>query len=282
MKFRRTSSYAAILALTAASVLGGCATSGNPRDPIEGFNRAIFDINDGLDKALVKPIAQGYASGLPAPVRQGVTNFFSNIDDLFIATNNLLQGKLPEAASDVGRVAVNTTIGLLGVMDVASSLGLEKHDEDFGQTLGRWGVGSGPYLVLPFFGSSTLRDAGGLVVNLAADPVGHVHDVPVRNGVLVTRVINDRANYLPAEKIVEEAALDRYSYMRDAYLQSRRYRIYDGDPPREQENAAEALLRQPDQLLTVAAGFELVSGSANLYVERPVEAVSISLADARR
>ncbi len=133
--------------------------TGNPRDPLEPINRAIYQFNEGLDKTVVSPAAELYRGVLPQFVRTGVSNFFANINDVLIALNNLLQGKLPDAVSDVGRVAVNTTVGLLGVLDVATEIGLEKHDEDFGQTLGRWGVGDGPYLVLPFFGPSNLRDA---------------------------------------------------------------------------------------------------------------------------
>ncbi len=268
----RNATLAVVMTVTAACLLGGCATSGNPRDPIEGFNRAIFDINDGLDKTLVKPIAQGYEATLPSPVRMGVTNFFSNIDDVFVAVNNLLQGKVPEALSDVGRVAVNTTIGVLGVMDVATELGLEKHEEDFGQTFGRWGVADGPYLVLPLFGSSTLRDAVGLAIDVNTDPVKEIHSVSTRNFLSVTRAINTRSGYLSADKVVEEAALDRYAYLRDAYLQRRRNRIYDGDPPREKENAAEAALDRPvrqEQEQGYARTYhERVAGSVNLFVER--------------
>lgn len=256
-----------VLAL-AAGMLAGCATSGNPRDPIEGFNRAMFDINDGLDKAIVRPIAQGYEAALPAPVRKGVTNFFANIGDVFIAINNLLQGKVPEALSDVSRVAVNTTFGLLGVIDVASDLGLEKHEEDFGQTFGRWGVEDGPYLVLPLFGPSTLRDAVGLVADTHADPVVWVDDVPSRNLLLATRAIDNRAGLLSADKIVEEAALDRYSYMRDAYLQRRRSLIYDGDPPREKDYSADFQFGAATEPAVIRMRLEPVIGSANLVVER--------------
>ena len=270
----RASKLALVLALAAGTLLGGCATSGNPRDPIEGFNRAIFDINDGLDKALIKPVAQGYEAALPAPVRRGVTNFFSNIDDVFIAVNNLLQGKLPEAISDVGRVAVNTTIGLLGVMDVATDFGLEKHDEDFGQTFGRWGVGDGPYLVLPLFGPSTVRDAFGRAIDVHVDPVNNLNNISSRNVLVATRGLNDRSSLLSADKIVEEAALDRYAYMRDAYLQRRRYRIYDGEPPREKENAAESAFNRVNAApanLFAKTHPERVLGSANLFVELPTE-----------
>lgn len=229
-------------ALAAATVflLGGCASSGNARDPVEGFNRAMFAFNDGIDKAIIKPVAQGYEAALPSPLRTGVTNFFGNIDDLFIAVNNLLQGKVPEALSDVGRVLINSTVGLLGVIDIASDAGLEKHDEDFGQTFGRWGVGDGAYLVLPLFGPHTVRDTFGLILDVKADPVAQLNDVSSRNTLAATRGISDRARLLSADKIVEEAALDRYSYIRDAYLQRRRNKIFDGNPPREMENAADA------------------------------------------
>lgn len=220
-------------------LLTGCASSGNPKDPIEGFNRAMFAFNEGLDTAILKPVATGYEAVLPSPVRTGVTNFFGNIDDLFIGVNNLLQGKVPEAFSDLGRVVINTTIGLLGVLDVASEAGLEKHDEDFGQTFGRWGVGNGAYVVVPFFGPRTVRDTVGLVLDVAADPVANHEPARVRDAALVLRAVNDRANLLPADKVVEEAALDKYSYMRDAYLQRRRNQIHDGNAPREVEANAE-------------------------------------------
>jgi len=214
----------------------GCATSGESKDPIEGFNRAIFSFNDGLDKIVLKPVAKGYDAVLPNPVRTGVTNFFGNIADVFVGVNNLLQGKLTEGASDFGRVAVNSTVGLLGVLDVASNIGLEKHDEDFGQTFGRWGVGSGAYVVVPLFGPRTVRDTAGLVLDVAADPVGNLGDVPTRNTLEAVRLINERADLLPADKVIEEAALDKYSYVRDAYLQRRRSLIYDSNAPREDES----------------------------------------------
>ncbi len=232
-----------VLAFAAAGLLAGCASSGNPRDPIEGFNRAMFAFNEGLDSAIVKPVATGYEAVLPSPVRTGVTNFFGNIADLLIGVNNLLQGKAPEAFSDLGRVVINSTIGLLGVFDIASDAGLEKHNEDFGQTFGRWGVGSGAYVMIPVFGPRTARDTVGLILDLAADPVAHVSPNAERNVSLVLRAVNDRANLLPADKVVEEAALDKYSYIRDAYLQRRRNLIYDGNPPREPDADAEQVER---------------------------------------
>ena len=214
-----------------AGVLGGCATTQNPRDPAEGFNRAMFSFNEGLDKAILKPVAQGYEAALPVPAKTGVSNFFGNIADVFIAVNDLLQGKVGDAVSDAGRVTVNSTIGLLGLIDWASDMGLEKHDEDFGQTFGRWGSGPGAYMVLPVFGPRDVRDTAGLAVDLWTDPLGRIHNVSARNVLITTRLISDRAALLPADKVIEEAALDKYSYIRDAYLQRRRNQVYDGKAP---------------------------------------------------
>ncbi len=226
--------------IAATAMLGGCATSGgSPRDPIEGFNRAMFTFNEGVDKALIKPVAQGYEAAVPMPLRIGASNFFANIADVFISVNNLLQGKPREAASDLGRVVVNSTIGILGLFDIASDLGMEKHDEDFGQTFGRWGVGDGPYVVVPLLGPHTSRDVVGEFLDLKADPVVKVDDIPTRNVALVTRLVSIRAAQLPADKLIEEAALDKYSYIRDAYLQRRRFKIYDGNPPRQDDSFLE-------------------------------------------
>jgi len=226
----------------ALGVLDGCATAGgigNPKDPIEGFNRAVFAFNDGVDKAVFKPVAQGYVAALPYPVRLGVSNFFGNIADVFIAVNNLLQGKLPAALGDAGRVAVNSTFGLLGLFDVATDAGLEKHDEDFGQTFGRWGVPGGPYVVLPFLGPRTTRDAFAQILDSKTDPITQLDRISSRNSLMATRIIGERADFLPTDKIIDEAALDRYSYVRDAYLQRRRSKIYDGNAPREKEDDAQ-------------------------------------------
>lgn len=231
------------VAVAVAGLLAGCATSGNPKDPIEGFNRAMFAFNEGLDTAIIKPVATGYDAVLPSPVKTGVTNFFGNIEDVFIGVNNLLQGKVPEAASDFGRVLINTTVGLLGLIDWASDAGLEKHDEDFGQTFGRWGVGNGAYVVIPVFGPRTARDTVGLVLDVAADPVAQHKPRRTRDAAVVLRLVNDRANLLAADKVVEEAALDKYSYIRDAYLQRRRNLIHDGNPPRQIEADAEQVDR---------------------------------------
>jgi len=221
------------VAASCAGLLGGCASAGDPRDPLEGFNRVMYAFNEGLDTVLIKPAARGYDAVLPAPVRTGVTNFFGNIADLFIGVNNLLQGKPAEAAGDIGRVVINSTVGILGLFDVASAAGLEKHEEDFGQTFGRWGVGSGAYLVVPVFGPRTLRDTAGLVLDVTADPVANIGDVSTRNALTAMRLVDARADLLPADKVIEEAALDKYAYVRDGYLQRRRNLIHDGNPPRE-------------------------------------------------
>lgn len=219
-----------------ALLLGGCATAGDPRDPLEPLNRGIYQFNDAVDKALLKPVASGYRTVVPEVVRTGVNNFFSNIGDILIAANNLLQLKVPEALSDVGRVAVNSTIGIFGLFDPATSMGLEKHNEDFGQTLGRWGVGSGPYLVLPLLGPSSVRDGMGRVVDAHYDPlINSMHDVEERNRVLALRIIDARSRLLDAEKVLDEAALDPYAFVRDAYLQRRLSQVYDGKPPREED-----------------------------------------------
>ncbi|MFZ3222026.1 MAG: VacJ family lipoprotein [Rugosibacter sp.] len=225
------------LLLLTAFLTAGCASSaGGNKDPLEGFNRVMFAFNDGVDQVVLKPVATGYDAVLPTPVRTGVTNFFGNIADVFIGINNLLQGKVSDGAGDLGRVAVNSTLGLLGVFDVASNMGIEKHEEDFGQTFGRWGADSGAFVVVPFFGPRTVRDTAGLVLDVATDPVSYVDHVPTRNTMAGVRLVDDRANLLPADKVIAEAALDKYSYIRDAYLQRRRSLIYDGNAPREAES----------------------------------------------
>ena len=220
-----------VFALVAAVVLPGCATNAShPKDPFEGFNRAMFAVHEGVDTVL-KPVAKGYDEVTPGPVKMGIGNFFGNLADVWIAVNNLLQGKLTDGASDVGRFFVNSTVGILGLVDVASEIGLDKHDEDFGQTLGYWGVGDGPYLFWPVIGPRNVRDTVGFVVDASADPVGYLEDVSVRNTLMGVRIIDYRASLLPADKVVEEAAFDKYNYLRNAYFQNRRSVIHDGNPP---------------------------------------------------
>jgi phospholipid-binding lipoprotein MlaA len=228
-----------------ALLASGCATipadAGNdPRDPFEVYNRHMTEFNDRVDRALLKPVAQGYTAVVPEPARNCVNNFFGNIADLPIALNNLLQGKPGEAVSDVCRFAINSTVGLFGCFDVASKMGLEKHNEDFGQTLGRWGLGSGPFLVLPLFGPSSVRDATGRVVEMAgqADPLDHLNSVRARNNLTALELVDLRASLLDAERLLDAAAIDRYQFIRNAYLQRRNNLVFDGDPPR---------IRDPDE-----------------------------------
>jgi phospholipid-binding lipoprotein MlaA len=216
-------------------LLAGQVSAQDSNDPVEGFNRAVFAFNEGLDTVLIRPIAQGYDAVLPGFARTGVSNFYNNIGDLFVSVNSLLQGKPADAVGDAARFVFNSTFGVAGIFDVASEMGFEKHDEDFGQTFGRWGAGPGPYLVLPVYGPRNLRDTAGLVFDASTDPVGGIGHIPTRNTLTAVRLINQRANLLPADKIIEEAALDKYSYLRDAYLQRRRSLVFDGRPPREPE-----------------------------------------------
>ena len=227
-----------LLGLLSLALLGGCASTNNPRDPLEPFNRAIYQFNDGLDKAIMKPVATVYKEVLPEFARTGVTNFFNNLYDIITALNNLLQGKISDAVSDVGRLAVNTTIGVAGLIDVATEIGLEKHKEDFGQTLGRWGIGDGPYLQIPFLGPSSFRDAIGAFADFKVDPIRWIwrDHVAIRNSVWGLYFVNLRANLLDSTKILDEAALDPYEFQRDAYLQRRRNLVYDGNPPPQKED----------------------------------------------
>jgi phospholipid-binding lipoprotein MlaA len=218
-----------------AAVVGGCALGTDPRDPFEPINRGIYSFNEGVDKAILKPAAQAYRAVLPQFVRSSVSNFFSNINDVVVALNNLLQGKFTTAYSDLGRIAINSTIGLLGLFDVASEAGIEKHDEDFGQTLGRWGVGDGPFVMIPIFGPSTGRDLVGRVVDYKTDPVTYVDPSRNRNQLWGTRAVNRRAELLDASTVLHTAALDPYEFVRDAYLQRRRNLIHDGAPPPDKE-----------------------------------------------
>jgi phospholipid-binding lipoprotein MlaA len=217
------------------TLLAGCATGTNPQDPFESFNRGVYSFNEGLDKAILKPAAEVYRGVLPQFIRASVSNFFSNINDIVVAVNNLLQGKFTTAVSDFGRVAINSTIGVLGLFDVASEAGIDKHDEDFGQTLGWWGMGDGPFIMLPFFGPSNGRDTVGRVVDYFSDPMTYVDPTRARNQIKGTRLVNRRSELLEASTVLQTAALDPYEFVRDAYLQRRRSQVYDGSPPPDRE-----------------------------------------------
>ena len=201
-------------------------------DPWEGFNRSMFTFNDAVDGAVLKPIAEGYKAVTPNPVQKGVSNFFSNLGEIGNIANNLLQGKWDATASSSFRFLINSTAGWFGIFDVASEMGLKKYDEDFGQTLGYWGVSSGPYLVLPFFGPSTVRDGSGLAIKYTYLDETSILDLndDEELGLLALDVVQTRARLLSAESMIIG---DRYSFIRDVYLQSRAYDVYDGNPPKK-------------------------------------------------
>ena len=219
--------------------ISGCAFNPQHTDPFERFNRNVFAFNESVDQAMLKPVAKGYKAITPAPVDKGITNFFNNLNDVTVVGNDLLQFKLKQAAADTGRLLLNSTLGLVGFVDVATKLGLPKHEEDFGQTLGYWGLKSGPYMVLPFFGPSSVRDVLGKGVDIFLDPrvyYAHYQGGNARDFVISTNVISatdTRADLLDIEKILQTAALDKYSYIRDAYLARRQYLVYDGNPPQQ-------------------------------------------------
>ena len=220
---------AAALALLLACVGHVHAQSAN--DPAEGWNRAVFGFNDGLDNAVLKPVARGYQAVVPSLVRTGIGNVFANFSDGWSAINQLLQGKPIASAQMTMRVATNTLFGLGGIFDVASDLGLERQQEDFGQTLGRWGLPAGPYIVWPLLGSSSLRDSAGLPLDLYWSPSALTKDDPTRLGLTSLRLIDTRAGLLNASRLVDEIALEKYVFIRDGYLARRRNLVYDGDPP---------------------------------------------------
>ncbi|HEY2019926.1 VacJ family lipoprotein [Paraburkholderia sp.] len=213
----------------AAALLAGCATVETPTkgDPLEGFNRTIFTVNDKIDQYALKPVAKGYVWATPQPVRDSVTNFFSNIGDVYIAANNLLQLRIADGVSDIMRIVINTVFGVGGLFDVATLAKLPKHENDLGLTFGHYGVPPGPYLVLPLFGPSTVRDAVGSIGNYYVNPVSYIDPPGLSWGLYGLNVVNVRANLLGASDVLEGAALDKYSFVRNAYLQRRQYLLSD-------------------------------------------------------
>jgi phospholipid-binding lipoprotein MlaA len=238
------------LLLCLITAMVGCASipagvERSPQDPWEPFNRSVFEFNEGLDAYVLKPVVTGYRFVLPEFVRDGIYNFFSNYNDIYTALYNLLQGKPGDAFNDLMRVVVNTTMGLGGLIDLATPGGLEKHKEDWGQTLGVWGVPSGPYVVLPFFGPSNVRDTFGTVADLESDYLfSFVKDIGLRNSITGLRVVNARNTYYEAGDLLDGAAIDKYSFMRDAYIQRREYQINEG---REDEEPLVPVYENPYQ-----------------------------------
>jgi phospholipid-binding lipoprotein MlaA len=219
------------VALLLTLALSGCATAPGSVDPYERFNRGVYQFNERADKAVLQPAARAYRFVIPEFVRTSIGNVFSNIGDVRAVLNNALQGKFSAASADFGRVALNSTWGILGLFDIASEAGIEKSQEDFGQTLGWWGLGDGPFLMLPLLGPSTGRDAFGLVVDFVSDPVTYVNPAAAHNQLAGGRIVNRRAELLEASTLLGDAALDPYLFLRDAYLQRRRSLVQDGASP---------------------------------------------------
>jgi phospholipid-binding lipoprotein MlaA len=238
------------MALILAGTLTGCASVPeeyrDPRDPWQPYNRAMFKFNTDFDNAFIKPTAQAYQKITPEPVNRSVTNFFGNIADLTSAVNNLLQFKLSRTGSDLSRVLVNTTVGVLGLFDVATNVGIPSYKEDFGQTLGYWGFASGPYFIMPVIGPSTLRDTFGFAGDIVLDPFFSVNKEHIYWGFIGLRIIDQRAGLLTAGEIFDQAAIDRYSFVRDAYLQRRANQLKNGDPSDDAIDAAAWDLRVVD------------------------------------
>ena len=241
MNYTNTLSHVRLCAAAAAVLaLTGCATTANnPQDPFEGYNRAVYSFNDAVDRTVLKPTATAYKKVLPGFAQTGVNNFFGNLSDAWSSINNFLQGKGEAGATDFGRVAVNSTFGIFGLLDIASEAGMQKHNEDFGQTLGKWGVPSGPYLMLPLLGPSTVRDTAALPADFAGDIWAYKTPVNWRNVGAGVRVVDKRATLLDASSLMEDAALDRYEFLRDGFLQRRQSQVYDGNVPRQADDVAE-------------------------------------------
>jgi phospholipid-binding lipoprotein MlaA len=226
----------AVVALLAALLLSACASApGRVDDPFEPFNRAMYAVNKPIDDHVMRPIAQAYVDYVPKLVRQGVSNVFGNIDDLFSGINSLLQGKTDKAGNDFGRIVVNMW-GLGGLIDIASDLGIPKGNEDFGQTFGYWGIPQGPYLFVPLWGPTTVRDGTGSLIRVWYGPVGYLPYVPVRNIIYGIGAIDLRAQALGTSSLIDQASLDPYTFVRRAYLQKRQYDVYDGSPPKEKDD----------------------------------------------
>ena len=230
-----------LLILIFACGLAGCATipagsAPSPDDPFESMNRAAYQFHQVVDGNIVRPIAQAYVDYTPKILQQALRNFTGNIDDFFSFINGVLQGKPEKAGHDLGRVITNTSFGLLGLIDIAGDAGVPKGEEDFGQTFAVWGIPQGPYLFIPLFGPTTVRDGTGWIVRGYSTPIGYINDIPVRNTLWGLSYLDYRAQALQAESILNQASIDPYTFTRRAYLQRRRYLIYDGQPPPVKED----------------------------------------------
>ena len=238
MKRTSTPLRCATLALTGAvTMLAGCALGPTKEDPFEPFNRSMYEVHQVVDGNVVKPLVEAYVKAVPELIRTGVSNFAGNIDDLFTGINNVLEGNGQQAGDDFGRVLLNSTFGIVGIFDLASMMGINKDKKDFGITFGKWGVPPGPYLFIPLFGPTTVRDGTGTLVRvLLVSPIGYIPDVPLRNSLYGVGYVDARAQALNAESVLNTAAIDRYRFLRNAYLKNRLYQIYDGKPPPEADD----------------------------------------------
>lgn len=227
------------LLLVTLAVAAGCGSipkeQRDSRDPWQAYNRAMFKFNTDFDNAFFKPAAKGYQAITPEPIDQGISNFFNNLADITSAVNNALQFKLSRAGTDVGRLVINTTAGLVGFIDVATNMGIPSYKEDFGQTLGYWGVGDGPYFVMPILGPSSVRDTVGFAGDIFVDPLFNLNEDEIYWGLVALRAVDTRAGLLESGDLMDEAALDRYVFVRDAYLQRRRSLVHDGNPPADED-----------------------------------------------
>ncbi|HET8870794.1 MAG TPA: VacJ family lipoprotein [Aquabacterium sp.] len=237
-RWKRLLSHALLSGMAVLTMaLTGCATKQNP-DPLEHWNRKVFAFNEGLDRKVIRPVAQGYQAVTPDFFRTGVSNFFGNVKDIWSTTNLFLQGRFADGTVGVMRVGVNTTLGLGGLLDIATPMRLYRNNGDLGQTLGVWGMGPGAYIVWPMLGSSTMRDSLGLPADLYFSPTTLSHNAAGNNRLRVLNVVNVRANFLGATNLLDDVALDRYAFVRDAYLQRRQNLIYNGDPPMDDDEGA--------------------------------------------
>lgn len=252
-----------VATLALALSLAACATTQN-RDPLEPMNRKIFGFNEAVDQVFIKPVAAGYAAAVPSFVQTGFGNVINNLKDVWSAVNLFLQGRPGEGVQEVMRVSVNSTLGFGGILDIATPMQLERHSEDLGQTLGVWGVSNGAYLVLPILGPSTIRDAVALPADLYFSPAALFHQVPDINVARAVTVVHTRAQLLDATSLMSDVALDKYAFVRDAYLQRRRNLIYNGDPPDD-----ELSLGEPPALTEPAAPMLPVSEEALAGLPNP-------------
>ncbi len=258
--------YQWFILLTGIVLASGCASVPGPpeeHDPFESYNRAIYKFNKTVDDAAIRPVAQAYTDHTPDFIQTGISNFFSNLADVIVLFNDLLQFKFEQAGSDFYRIFVNSTLGIFGLFDPATHVGLPKHKEDFGQTLATWGVPSGPYFVIPFIGPSTIRGTTGLAVDIYTHPLFYYPDNTVAWGLAGVAYIDQRAKLLGASRVLDEAALDPYIFMREAYLQHRRNLIYDGNPPMEEELDSGADASDADLELELELELELDKPKTN-------------------